>query len=89
MNLSIGAIWNFNKGTELLYPSIRVWGTEGLFKGLGASEPQGLEPKYPYNSVLYAQESYMIHTLVAPRKVAVVYEIYHIQGLWFTFSQDI
>ena len=29
-NMSIGAIWNFGKGTGLLQPSFRLWGTEGL-----------------------------------------------------------
>jgi hypothetical protein len=29
--LSIGAIWDFGKGTGLLYPSDRSWGTMGLF----------------------------------------------------------
>jgi hypothetical protein len=30
INLSIGANWNFSKGTGLLEPSIRLWGTKGL-----------------------------------------------------------
>jgi len=29
--LSTGAIWKFGKGTGLLYPSIRSWGTNSLF----------------------------------------------------------
>jgi hypothetical protein len=29
--LSIGVIWNFGKGTGLLYPSDRLRGTKGLF----------------------------------------------------------
>jgi len=31
INLSIGAICNFSKGTGLLEPSIRLWSTMGLF----------------------------------------------------------
>ena len=31
MDLSIGAIWNFGKGTGLLQPSVRLWGKKGLF----------------------------------------------------------
>jgi len=30
-SLSIGAIWNFNNGTGLLWPGIRLWGTKGPF----------------------------------------------------------
>jgi len=45
-NLSIGAIWNFGKGTGFLEPTIRLWGTKDLFKGLGALGPQGVELKY-------------------------------------------
>jgi len=44
--LIIGAIWKFSKGTGLLLFSDRTGGTEGLFQGLGASGPEGLEPKY-------------------------------------------
>jgi hypothetical protein len=29
--LSKGAIWNLGKGTELLEPCNRYWGTEGIF----------------------------------------------------------
>jgi len=29
--LSTGAIWNFGKGTGLLEPSNRLWGTKGMF----------------------------------------------------------
>jgi len=43
---SLGAIWNFSKGTRLSWPGIRLRGTKGPFQGLGASEPQGLEPNY-------------------------------------------
>ena len=43
LNLSIGAIWNCGKGTGL---SDRSWGTKGLFEGLSASGPEGLQPKY-------------------------------------------
>jgi len=28
--LSMGAVWSFGKGTGLLLPSIRVWGTKSL-----------------------------------------------------------
>jgi len=31
MDLSIGVIWNFGKETGLLQPSVRIWGTKGLF----------------------------------------------------------
>jgi len=44
--LSLGVIWNFSKGTGLSWLGIRVWGTKGLSKGLGASGPKGLEPSY-------------------------------------------
>ena len=50
MNLFVGEIWNFGKGTGLLYPSDRSWGTKGLFYGLGTSGPGGFEPKYYSNS---------------------------------------
>ena len=46
----MGAIWNFGKGTGLLEPIIRVWGTKGLFKGLGALDQQRLETKHYFNS---------------------------------------
>jgi hypothetical protein len=46
MNLIIRAIWNFAKGTGLLWTGVSLWGTRGLFWGLGASDPQGPEPKY-------------------------------------------
>jgi hypothetical protein len=44
--VSVGAIWNFGKGTGLLLPSEGPWDTMGLFYGLGASDPEGLETKY-------------------------------------------
>jgi hypothetical protein len=46
INISIGAIWNFGKGTGLLYPSVRSWGTKGLFSGPGTLGPEGLKPTY-------------------------------------------
>jgi len=47
--LSLGAIRNFSKGTGLPSANIRLWDTKDLFQGLGASEPQGLEPNYRIN----------------------------------------
>jgi len=32
---------------------IRLWGTEGPSKGLGASGKKGLEPNHYYNSILF------------------------------------
>ena len=45
-SLRLGAIWNFCKGTGLPWFDIRLWGTKGPSKGLGASAPTGLEPNY-------------------------------------------
>jgi len=45
-SVSLGAIWNFSKGTGLPWLDIRLWGTKGPPKGLGASGPKGLEPNY-------------------------------------------
>jgi len=44
--VSIGAIWNFTRGTGLPGPDIRLWGTKDPSKGLGASGKKGLEPNY-------------------------------------------
>jgi len=43
--LAVGASWSFGKGTGL-HLSYRIWGTKGLFNGLGAWDPEGLEIKY-------------------------------------------
>jgi len=44
--VSLGTIWNFSKGTELPWFGFRVWGTQGLYKGLGAVGLKWFEPKY-------------------------------------------
>jgi len=43
--VSLGAIWSFSKGTGLTRLDIRLWGTKGPSKGLGASGPKELQPK--------------------------------------------
>jgi hypothetical protein len=45
-SLSLVTIWNFSKVTGLTWLGIRLWGTKGLSKGLGASGPKVLEPKH-------------------------------------------
>jgi len=47
-SLSLGAIWNCYEGSGpgLPWLGIRVWGTQGVFEGLGASRPKGLEPTH-------------------------------------------
>ena len=47
--LSMGAIWNFSKGTGLTWLDIRLWGTKGLSKGPGALGPGRFEPNYSYS----------------------------------------
>jgi hypothetical protein len=44
--LSLGAIWNLCEGPGLPRLGIRVWGPKGLFYGLGALGPKGIEPNY-------------------------------------------
>ena len=51
-SLSLGAIWNFGKGTGLPWLGIRLWGTTGLSKGLGASGPDGVKPNH-YSILFY------------------------------------
>ena len=45
-SLNLGAILNFCEGAGLPCLGISLWGTKGLFKGLGALGPKGLEPSY-------------------------------------------
>ena len=45
-SVSLAAICNFSKGAGLPWLDIRLWGTKGQSKGLGASGPKGLEPNY-------------------------------------------
>jgi len=45
-SLSLGAIWNFSKGTGFLCLGIKLWDTLVPSEGLGASRPKGLEPNY-------------------------------------------
>ena len=45
-SLSLGAVWNFSKGPVLPWIGIRVWGTNGLSKCLGALGPKGFKPNY-------------------------------------------
>ena len=45
-SLRLGAIWNYSKGMGLPGFDMRLWGTEGPFKGLHASEPKVLKLNY-------------------------------------------
>jgi hypothetical protein len=47
--LSLGAIWNFSKGTGLPWIDTRLWGTKGPSKGQGASGPGRFEPDHSYS----------------------------------------
>ena len=46
MDVSPGPIWNFSSVTGLPCFGISVWGTQGLYKGLGALGLKGLETSY-------------------------------------------
>jgi len=46
-----GPIWNFSRETELPLLGVRLWGTEGPSKGLGALELKGLEPNHLCNLI--------------------------------------
>jgi len=50
-SLSLGAIWNFSKGTRLPWLDIRPWGKNSPYKGLGTFIQNELEPNHKSNLI--------------------------------------
>jgi hypothetical protein len=92
-SLSLGAFWNFSKGTRLSRLGIRVCGTEGLSKDPGALGPKGLKPNYysALNCLVYFMDSEM------PRPSAFIGSLHSVFYLWpllwkaymFTFLNEV